>query len=65
MGCTSFKAKRMSMNIVGHVREDVGDDPKRSVQEYPYVNTRLSPIDYESIIANELPWTDPYFKPDN
>ena len=31
------------------------------VDEFPYKKSRLQPIDYEAIIKNNEPWSDPTF----
>ena len=66
MVSTGAYGPRKQDALVGEVEETLGEelDKKDLPSGWPYENDRLRVIDYEAIIEEGEPWTDPDFPPD-
>jgi hypothetical protein len=71
MGCVvGGGINSMVMRLTPQIEEKIQSSVKgnveaeRPVTDYPFYGERFTPIDYEKIIKDGVPWSDPYFKAD-
>mmetsp|Transcript_40684 Transcript_40684/g.53369 ORF Transcript_40684/g.53369 Transcript_40684/m.53369 type:complete len:170 (-) Transcript_40684:1210-1719(-) len=66
MGCMSSNAGGGIRNkdaVVDITNFDMTKPAERTVKDFPFYSTRLAEIDWQSIVAAGMPWSDPNFKP--
>ena len=71
MGCTASKGEIIPTlgpkefdALKGEKEIEIPDEDLELNREWPYVDGRLKEHNYKAIIKEDMPWTDPDFKPD-
>ena len=64
MGVSESKFKSVQLSAVLQAGDTISEKAhEQSITDFSYMNSRLKPIDWKSIIASKVEkWVDPHFK---